>query len=167
MDQMFLDYYSVAATALIVAAPVVGYRFAGPRLTVRASIASPNDVNRLFVEINNNDRSAITVDIVGVRLFYFYGDRPKEHFREIQITQGPELPARLEKNSFSIWEASADFLSTFGPLSDLDNRLWVVLKLGGRHRKRKFRVKVAEPIVVDNYGRPVTWPCSPFPRSPG
>ena len=156
MDQMFLDYSSVAATALIVAASVVGYRFAGPRLTVRASIASPNDVNRLFVEINNNDRSAITVDIVGVRLSYFYGDRPKEHFREIQITQGPELPARLEKNSFSIWEASADFLSTFGPLSDPDNRLWVVLKLGGRHRKRKFRVKVAEPIVVDNYGRPVT-----------
>ena len=153
MSQTFLEYYSVVTTALIVVAPVVGYRFAGPRLSVRASVASVQGVNRLFVEINNNGRSAITVDIAGVRTFYFFGSRPKEQFTRIRIIQGPELPVRLEGNSFSGWEVSTDFLPP-GFFAEPTDYLWIVLKLGGRRRKRRFRVRVS----VDRHGGSGTLP---------
>jgi hypothetical protein len=93
--------------------------------------------------------------MVSIELFYFYGDR---QIREDSVKpewEGPLLPFRLEGHSFEVWQASADFLSTFVDLHDQSNSLKLKLKLGGRRWNRTVRIKVADPILVNQSGRPL------------
>jgi hypothetical protein len=155
MSKTFLVFYSVIATAVSVLISVVAYRAGGPRVTIRPRIVSPKDKNYLSVEIGNNGRSAITIDIVGVELFYFYGDRQIREHTVKPEWDGPSLPFRLEGHSSEAWRASADFLSTFVDLHDQDNSLKLKLKLGGRRWNRTVRVKIADPILVNQSGQPL------------
>lgn len=134
---------------------VVAYRAGGPRVIVRSRIVSPKNKNYLSVEIGNNGRSAITINIVSIELFYFYGDR---QIREDSVKpewEGSPLPFRLEGHSSEVWQASADFLSTFVDLHDQSNSLKLKLKLGGRRWNRTVRIKVADSILVNQSGRPL------------
>ena len=155
MSKAFLELYSVILTTVSVVMSVVAYRVGGPRVTVRSQIISPKDRNYLSVEIGNNGRNAITVNIVSVKLLYFYGDRQIRENTVKPEWEGPSLPCRLEGNSSEAWQAPADFLSTFADLRDQDNDLKLKLKLGGRRWDRIVRIKVADPILVDQSGRPL------------
>jgi hypothetical protein len=155
VNKSFLEVYSAIATAFSVVTPIVAYRLAGPRVSVRARIVTISEKNYLSVEINNNGRSAVTVDILGIKLFYFYGDHQiREHFVKLQF-DGADLPARIEGDSFDTWKAPADFLSTFVDLHDTSNSMQLALKIGGRRKRRVRRIKIAASIIVDATGRPM------------
>jgi hypothetical protein len=158
MSATALEYYSIITTAFVVLAPIIGYRLAGPRISVRAFIEAPDDINRLYLEINNNGGSGVTLDLAGVDMMYFYGERLKTDLVRPPIVRGPNFPVRLEGKSFETWELSTDFLRRFASIKDGGNSMKLVLKLGGFHRKRSFRIRRIEAIVIDANGWPVTSP---------
>ena len=145
----FLEIYSIITTALTIILAVMAYRSGGPRLSARALATMVKQSKYLTVEINNNGRGGVTVNILGVELFYFYGqNRIKKEFVKLTF-EGPAFPCRLEGNSFERWQASADQIDMISNLQDPSTRWNVVLKAGGR-RQQRIRVKFAKPGIAWN-----------------
>lgn len=144
MNETLLEIYSTITTALTIILAVMAYRSGGPRLSARALAIKVEQSKYLSVEINNNGRGGVKVDILGVELFYFYSqNRIKKEFVKLAF-EGPSLPLRLEGNSFERWQASADQVDRISNLQDPSTRWNVVLKAGGR-RQRRIQVKFAKP----------------------
>jgi hypothetical protein len=150
-----LEYYSVITTAIIVITPIFVYRAGRPRVFVRPRIVSLQGKNYLSVELLNNRGRAITVDIVSVELLYFYGDRQIRTDSVKPKWEGPSLPFRLDGDSRETWQAPADFLSDFVDLHDQSNSMKLKVKLGGHRWDRPRLVKIGDPIIVDDTGRPL------------
>jgi hypothetical protein len=141
MIEIILGTYSALCTTVLVFVSLKAYRSGGPRVSVRTLATKIEQSKYIVIEVNNNGRGDITLDILGIELSYFYGShRLVKRYLKPDF-DGKQLPFRLQGNSFERWQTPADEIDMVSNLLDPGTSLFVVLKIGG-HRRRRIRARV-------------------------
>jgi hypothetical protein len=125
---------ALVLSALSLVVSFLAFRSGGPIVRATAYFLKTRDGHLVFiVDVANNGRADITIDIEHVSYLSFYTSTPKDRKFELELS-GPPLPYRLPGHSFEHWQAPGD---------DLDNVLTttragsvaLILRVGRRRRK--------------------------------
>jgi hypothetical protein len=141
-----------SAGSLIVS--ILSFRSAGPRIFGRAYlIPSDNQHFKLMVELYNAGRTELIVDILGLRIDWWWSDRRQYRDKLPLDLNGPQLPVSLKSYSGEIWEALGDTgddiaqkVSPGEPIAGA----WVLVKVGGR---RLIQIPVRQARDYERYIR--------------
>jgi hypothetical protein len=124
----------ISAGSLIVS--ILSFRSAGPRIFGRAYlISSDNQHFKLMIELYNAGRTELMVDVLGLRLDWWWSSRRSYRDKLPLDLKGPGLPLSLKSYSGEIWEALGDtgddIAKKISP-GEPTAGAWVLVKVGGR-----------------------------------
>lgn len=145
MSSQLISAGSLLVSLISLFVAITAYRSGGHRVACKAFCFAweKEDDYHLIVSFHNTGRSSVKVDVLGVEISTFYGNRPRTLHCKSPFSKS-QLPHRLEGGDYRYWRVDGNFIvetlpegPSGGALRDESANLAV--KIGRRRKNIRIR----------------------------